>query len=75
MRGPLLRYTNPNPSPNPDQTSSLLAVELFQSADTVYNVAGRPGAPTASLAARATEHPIRSVLVVNLVIPAQEGYP
>ena len=58
-----------------DQTSSLLAVELFQSADTVYNVAGRPGAPTASLAARATEHPIRSVLVVNLVIPAQEGYP
>lgn len=56
-----------------DQTSSLLAVELFQSADIVYNVAGRPGAPTASLAARATEHPIRSVLVVNLVIPAQEG--
>ena len=39
----------------------------------MYNVAGRPGAPTASLAERATEHPIRSVLVVNLVIPAQEG--
>lgn len=56
-----------------DQTSSLLAVELFQAGDTVYNVAGRPGAPTASLAARATEHPIRSVLVVNLVIPAVEG--
>lgn len=56
-----------------DQTSSLLAVELFHAADTMYNVAGRPGAPTASLAERATEHPIRSVLVVNLVIPAQEG--
>lgn len=56
-----------------DEGSSLLAVELFRAKDTVYDVAARPEAPTASLASRASEHPIRSALVVNLVIPAVDG--
>ena len=53
-----------------DQGSSLLAIQLFRANEPVHHVAARTDAPTASLAARAAEHPIRSALVVNLVFPS-----
>ena len=53
-----------------DQGSSLLAIQLFRANEPVHHVAARADAPTASLASRAAEHPIRSALVVNLVFPS-----
>ena len=55
------------------QGSRLLAVEFFRAPAPVYDVAGRPGAPTATLGARCPDASLGSTFVVNMVLPAADG--
>jgi len=52
--------------------SELLAVELFRRDEPLYAVASRPDSPAATLSSRSAAQ-LRSIFVVNLIIPSQTG--
>ncbi len=57
-----------------EPASLLLAVELFRSSEPVFDVGGRDGSPVETLGRRCAPTPLHSVFVVNLLLPALDGF-